>query len=146
MTLVTGLVKYAFGHRLVIIWLRFGHTRLVIAWSVTILGHNFDITHHCLSRDWSCVFSIYDCMVGHSPVTKVIPSCDQDILGHSLAIVTYVQCCDQLFHCSASPPIVSFCCCICGGGIDRSQLFFAAAALVLCHISLHGYGGEDIFI
>ena len=100
MTLVTGLVKYVFGHRLVMIWLRFGHTRLVIAWLVTILGHRFDITHLCKFIDWSCVFFIYDCMVGHSPVTKVMPKYDQDILGHSLAIVTCVQCCDQLFRCS----------------------------------------------
>ena len=70
MTLVTGLVKYAFGHRLVMIWLRFGHRRLVIAWLVTILGHRFDITSNWQFIDWSCVFSIYECMAGHSPVTK----------------------------------------------------------------------------
>ena len=70
MTLVTGLVKYAFGHRLVMIWLRFGHRRLVIAWSVTILGHRFNISLFSLSRDWSCVFSIYKCMAGHRTVTK----------------------------------------------------------------------------
>ena len=70
MTLVTGLVNYAFGHRLVMIWLRFGHRRLVIAWSVTILGHRLGKLIQSLSRDWSCVFSIYECMAGHSLVTK----------------------------------------------------------------------------
>ena len=36
-------------------------------------------------------------------MTKGMPSYDQDILGHSLSVTTYDQCCDQLFHCSVPP-------------------------------------------
>ena len=34
-----------------------------------------------------------------------VPSYDQDIIGHSLAVTTYDQCCDQLFHCSVARTI-----------------------------------------
>ena len=55
MVLITGLDKETFGRRLVMIWLYFSHTRLVIVWSVTFVGHILGTNCRFLDRDWSYV-------------------------------------------------------------------------------------------
>ena len=84
MALVTGLVNEMFGHRLVVIWLWFGHTRLVRMWSVNVFGHRVGTTGH----SWLEIGQTLLFLLG---LISLVIAYDQDILGQSLTIATHDQ-------------------------------------------------------